>query len=264
MSDLPTLKTPPARISSRVSADGRKPCALSDSPTKQGSGQVRRPASRSASPVKNSDSTIPATLPPNSLILSASAALAGSLANRLAARFASDGRGLYKTSYKNMDISPHSQCFRLVASARPIDVSAFTSALTTWLTPTVTMIGGRSAEAAERRRQHDGRAKLWHPGSLWEQATLTIWATPAARDGKGGYKGGRIRNGKLSLDTLDVSAQLSTPIRFVPSGGVLIGFYVATAASGQLNPALSRWLMGFPQIWDLAAIRAHRRKVLTS
>lgn len=255
---------PPRRISSPASQDGRKPCALPDTPTPQASGQARRLASRSASPVKNSDSKIPATLPRSSSISSVSAALAGSLANRLAGRFASDGRGLYRTSYRSMDISPHSQCFRLVASAHPIDVSAFTSALTTWLTPTVTMVSGRKPESAERRRQHDGRAKLWHPGSLWEQATLTTWATPAARDGKGGYKGGRIRNGKLSLDTLDVSAQIVTPIRFVVSGRDLIGFYVETAASGQLNPALSRWLMGFRQIWDLAALRAHRRKATTS
>lgn len=35
------------------------------------------------------------------------------------------------------------------------------------------------------------------------------WPTPAATDYKGGYQGGRIRNGKLSTDRLDVCAQLS-------------------------------------------------------
>lgn len=35
------------------------------------------------------------------------------------------------------------------------------------------------------------------------------WPTPTARDGKGGYQGGRIRNGKFSTDTLDVTAQLA-------------------------------------------------------
>jgi hypothetical protein len=33
------------------------------------------------------------------------------------------------------------------------------------------------------------------------------WATPARRDSKGGYPGGRMRNGKLSKDTLDVQIQ---------------------------------------------------------
>ena len=35
------------------------------------------------------------------------------------------------------------------------------------------------------------------------------WPTPATRDHKGGYQGGRIRNGKISTDTLDVAAQLA-------------------------------------------------------
>ena len=36
------------------------------------------------------------------------------------------------------------------------------------------------------------------------------WPTASARDYKGGYPGGRIRNGKLSVDTLDVAAQLAS------------------------------------------------------
>ena len=35
------------------------------------------------------------------------------------------------------------------------------------------------------------------------------WPTPAATDHKGGYHGGRIRDGKLSLDRLDIVAQLA-------------------------------------------------------
>ena len=37
----------------------------------------------------------------------------------------------------------------------------------------------------------------------------TGWPTPSTRDYKGGYEGGRIRDGKISTDTLDVAAQLS-------------------------------------------------------
>lgn len=40
-------------------------------------------------------------------------------------------------------------------------------------------------------------------------AEVATWPTPSARDGKGGYVGGRIRDGKISTDTLDVAAQLS-------------------------------------------------------
>lgn len=35
------------------------------------------------------------------------------------------------------------------------------------------------------------------------------WPTPSATDHKGGYEGGRIRNGKLSTDRLDVCAQIA-------------------------------------------------------
>jgi hypothetical protein len=35
------------------------------------------------------------------------------------------------------------------------------------------------------------------------------WPTPTTRDHKGGYQGGRIRDGKISTDTLDVAAQLT-------------------------------------------------------
>lgn len=46
------------------------------------------------------------------------------------------------------------------------------------------------------------------------------WPTPSATDHKGGYHGGRERNGKLSVDRLDVAAQLgSWPTPTTPSGG---------------------------------------------
>ena len=37
----------------------------------------------------------------------------------------------------------------------------------------------------------------------------SLWPTATTRDHKGGYSGGRIRNGKWSTDTLDVAAQLT-------------------------------------------------------
>jgi len=57
------------------------------------------------------------------------------------------------------------------------------------------------------------------------------WPTPAARDGKGGYIGGRMRNGKISRDTLDVAVQWADN---------------QLKTGGQLNPTWVEWLMGFP------------------
>ena len=189
----------------------------------------------------------------------------------------------------------------------------------------------------------------------------TGWPTASTRDHKGGDQGGRIRNGKLSIDTLDVAAQLAgyptpktgtgganhnspqvmagnhginlegmahvvgwvSPVAcdwkargpnskqqglpeqaryltgwLTPStlatgerseesmekrtaarlatgrtsispgslseqvpmmiGQTQTGYTAETKSTGQLNPALSRWLMGFPEEWDIAAIQASR------
>jgi hypothetical protein len=169
------------------------------------------------------------------------------------------------------------------------------------------------------------------------------WPTATTRDGKGGYQGGRLRKGKISTDTLDVTAQLAswptpvvmdanssarhgymikghagttmldaarlagwpTPLEddanngtrasgqyqsltrtaqqaawpttrasdgeknvrtlegsmreierkgspqdLAQAGAIAIGSPAGTTNTGQLNPAHSRWLMGYPVAWD--------------
>ena len=63
---------------------------------------------------------------------------------------------------------------------------------------------------------------------------VKFWPTPSSRDGKGGYIGGRIRNGKVSWDTLDVAVQHTDN---------------QSKTGGQLNPTWVEWLMGFPVGW---------------
>ena len=89
------------------------------------------------------------------------------------------------------------------------------------------------------------------------------WPTTMVRDGKGGYQGGRIRDGKISTDTLDVVAQLAcwtTPSALTkviePSGQSVTGSHSGTGKSVQLNPAHSRWLMGYPPEWDDCGVTA--------
>jgi DNA (cytosine-5)-methyltransferase 1 len=126
--------------------------------------------------------------------------------------------------------------------------------------------------------------------NLQTAALLAGWPTPTATDGKGGYQGGRIRNGKLSTDRLDVAAQLAGwptpttsndrspcpqeamrtyrdngtkiqkrlqdvaalcgPARLTASGEMLTGSLARMESGGQLDPDHSRWLMGFPPEWE--------------
>ena len=60
---------------------------------------------------------------------------------------------------------------------------------------------------------------------------VKLWPTPSTRDYKGGYIGGRIRNGKVSRDTLDVAVQHTDN---------------QAKTNGTLNPTWVEWLMGFP------------------
>ena len=81
----------------------------------------------------------------------------------------------------------------------------------------------------------------------------------ACDDGSQGWlRGGRMRDGKLSTDRLDVTAQIAGPARLTATGEMLTGSTAAMESGGQLNPAHSRWLMGLPPAWDACAPTATR------
>ena len=91
------------------------------------------------------------------------------------------------------------------------------------------------------------------------ETDCTGWPTPTTRDHKGGYRGGRIRNGKISNDTLDVAVQHTatalwpTTAADMTTGVMRSGLLDQTGKLGALNPAFSCWLMGFPQEWESSA-----------
>jgi hypothetical protein len=140
----------------------------------------------------------------------------------------------------------------LRASARRISDSGFTG----WPTP---MAGTPAQKGYDEAGNTDSSRR-----------TVSVWRTPGATDGEGGVM--EIRPGKVGHYKLRDQAPLAGwPTPNTMEGGqtsrgrkrkgeLLVGGLVRGIAAGPsnaptekpgvLNPAFSRWLMGFPAEWD--------------
>lgn len=79
------------------------------------------------------------------------------------------------------------------------------------------------------------------------------WPTPTTRDHKDGQECPNVpTNSLLGREVW----KADRPIRITADGRVLTGSDAGTVSSGQLNPAHSRWLMGYPKAWCEAAFAA--------
>lgn len=174
---------------------------------------------------------------------------------------------------------------RIVREGGDLTLVTAAKMLASWPTPTVVDEAGRgytysSGDHAKPALCLPGAAKLasWatprgedsecagahrgNPDGLHSQAGLASWATPASRDWKdtpGMSDVGTNPDGSERKRVDQLPRQAGLAGRSTASGGPPSGSRAGTGKRGQLNPALSRWLMGLPVEWDEAAIAAHRK-----
>ena len=108
--------------------------------------------------------------------------------------------------------------------------------MTAWPTPQ-----SRDGKRGGQAKRAIGTTR--HGSNLNDFCQLAAWATPRANDAA--------KQGNVSPDKRNgLPAQaLKSGMRVNRHGQELTGFIAETNAGGQLNPELSRWLMGYPAEW---------------
>ena len=229
MSKQVILPSTHSATSSRDSVAGATPCALPDGPRIDLFGRAVVPVSHSAQPVQAAVLPTSVTSGPLGSTSSASAGLTLSLVSKLKARLTTDGSTLFNLTWREKVTPAGRLVSRLAASGRRTSDSDCGS----WPTPN-TMEGGQTSRGGKRK------GELLMGGLVgWPTASARDWKDTSGMSETGTNPDGSTRS---RLDQLPRVAGLTA-----------IGSPAATEKPGQLNPAHSRWLMGYPAEWDACA-----------
>ncbi len=242
---------------------GPTPSASPGGPTNVPSGRGHAPASHSATPAADSDSTILATSGRSGSISSASYDLSQFLASRLRLVTGSRGSTLYRLTWRERATPSGRSIPALRGSARRISGSVCIG----WPTPTANDATG-SRYAYSRGDHNKKTLKLVGVALIVCHPTMPLggWPTPTKSNGDGGQIARNTTTTGRREDGREITVSLNLVAHLMDSGETPSGSPAGTGKPGQLNPAHSRWLMGYPPEWDdcgvtaMQSIRGKRRR----
>jgi hypothetical protein len=228
-------------ISSQESAGGPLPCEWRDGLMAGLSGPAPAHANLSARQAKALGFLMSGTFGRHFTGSSASASLQSSLESKLRARMASSGSTLYTLTWKHRATPSELQICALRASA-----------------PRTSDSGSIGWPTAAARDWKGATLERWGTNArpLNEVAVLAGWPTCTVQDAHRGVKDSRPWDTGRPLGQIVALTRMDQPARLTASGELLTGSDAGMESGGQLNPAHSRWLMGYPPEWDACGATA--------
>lgn len=271
-------------ISSPGSQDGNTPSVSPDGPPGGPRGLAPAPANRFRAPVDAKARKTNGTSGQNSTASSASIALAQSLANRLVATTDLNGSMEYRLTWKSWVTRSRRRICALRARQRRTHASAFSG----WPTPdaqlfndnadpvkhlermsrlqekhrngngagltlsiAVQLIGWVSPTAQDHSRGDKPSREHDTGQPLSQQVAMVGWATPGATEWKRAKRPSPANRGRAKGEPAHLNFQVHGLI--TESSNEETEPADSTTAAFPLNPAMSRWLMGYPATWDAAS-----------